>query len=95
MSTTGKSLEARGVDLSSIRNRNEHRVAAVLNSALGDAHCHPDPLDIQDMYALALNLLPARYIQKGTIVLREKVTGKDIEEAVRQAIEAVSQQPKY
>jgi hypothetical protein len=55
----------------------------------------PDTIDIQDMYALALNKLPARYIQEGTIVLNEPVTDTEVELAVKRAIQTVREKPNH
>ncbi len=82
--------------LGTIKNKNETRVARKLSSALGEfPDYRPDPLDIQDIFALALNLLPPRYKQKGTIVLSESVQEKEIMNALRAAIQKVRANPKY
>ncbi len=78
-----------------IRNRNEARV---LKSVEGYLEQNPQirftPKDVQDSYALALNMLPPRYAQIGTIVLRDPVRESDIEEAVSKAIARVISVPK-
>ena len=53
----------------------------------------PEALDIQDIYALALNGLPPRYVQDGTIVFNEPVKRSDIENAVKVAVEKVRKSP--
>jgi len=53
----------------------------------------PEALDVQDIYALALNSLPPRYVQDGTIVFNEPVKRSDIEYAVRKAVEKVRKSP--
>ena len=55
---------------------------------------HLTEKDYQDIYALALNRLPARYCQKGTIVVGEPVREADVEEAVRDAFDTVIRRPK-
>ncbi len=50
--------------------------------------------DLQDVYALALNKLPAKYAHKGTIVMNGQVFHKDIEIAIENAIETVFNNPK-
>ncbi|GFK94905.1 hypothetical protein NNJEOMEG_02753 [Fundidesulfovibrio magnetotacticus] len=88
-------LAARGVDLSSIRNKNEGRVARILEEILGEEAEPLDSLDIQDIYALALNLLPARYRQQGSIVLSEPVKDAHIESAIRRAMRSVKERPGH
>jgi hypothetical protein len=84
-----------GVDLSGIRNRNEARVAAQMAEVLQDDYQDYilDPLDIEDIYALALNLLPARYTQRGSIVLHKKPTDHEVRETIRDAADKVLQNP--
>jgi hypothetical protein len=84
-----------GVDLSRTRNRNEIRVVKAIRTVLGEPPVYtPDPKDIQDIYALALNALPPRYAQHGTIVLRDPVRDEQILEAVRDAFIRVMEHPK-
>lgn len=78
-----------------IRNRNETRVLKALETYLEqNPQIRFGPKDVQDSYALALNMLPPRYVQVGTIVLRDPVRESDIEDAVRQAIAKVVSMPK-
>jgi hypothetical protein len=53
----------------------------------------PDTLDLQDIYALALNSLPPHYVQEFSIVLQEKTHHEQIKAAIREAIEKVKKQP--
>lgn len=86
--------EVNGVDLTRIRNRNERRVIARMKTLLAEyGDYEPDILAIQDIYALALNLLPARYTQQFTIVLQDPVDDAAVENAVRKAIEKVRANP--
>ena len=86
--------EVRGVDLTRIRNRNERRVISHMKTLLAEySDYEPDILAIQDVYALALNLLPARYTQQFTIVLQDPVDEAAVESAVRKAIEQVRANP--
>lgn len=78
-----------------IINRNELRVIKEIR------HLHEQgstpPLsckDWQDVYALALNSLPPRYVQSGTIVLRDPVLKQSVTKAVQDAITFVHSQPK-
>jgi hypothetical protein len=87
-------LLVNGVDLTKIRNKNEVRVARLLEITLAeDKEFTPDPLDIQDIYALTLNLLPSRYRQLGSIVLSEPVKDVHIESAIRRAMRTVRERP--
>ena len=94
-----KHLHARytlkGLDLFNTRNRNEKRVILHLKELLEkpDAPYLIDD-EIFDIYAFALNKLPARYAQTGTIILRDPVTKEDIEDAVAEAIKHVISNPK-
>lgn len=85
-----------GVSLFSIRNRLELRVIAAMERVLPEFPDYiPQELDIEDIYALALNSLPARYAQTGSIVLREPVSEGMLEDAVRSAVETVRERPNY
>lgn len=94
--TTLASQKLQGVDLTRVYNRNEKRVLQVMErifAAVDD--WDPEALDIQDVYALALNSLPPRYVQDGTIVFNESVRNAEIEQAVRRAVEKVRKKPNY
>ena len=85
-----------GVSLAKIRNKNEKRVIALMPEVLGTFTDYtPEIMDIEDIYALALNNLPSRYIQKGSIVLKEEVKNEVIREQIRSAVMVVSERPKY
>jgi len=89
-------LEIRGITMDAIRNKNEQRVATLLAQMLDEESGYtPDPLDIQDIYALSLNLLPSRYRQSGTIVLSEPVKDAHIISAIRRALRTVRERPNY
>jgi hypothetical protein len=79
-----------------IRNRNELRVIKLLGEILQE---HPDyspePLDIEDIYALTLNKLPAHYVQEGSIVLHDPVDDTTIRDSLRKAVQSVRQRPNY
>ena len=84
-----------GGDLYHVRNRNEHRVAQCLRDEierLGLTDLPPGA--IENAYALALNQLPARYTQKGTIVLQDPVKQPTIEETVSRSVKHVLENPK-
>lgn len=87
--------EIRGVDLSKIRNRNEKRVIDLIPQILDDYYDDYifDPLDIEDIYALSLNLLPARYVQHGSIILSDRLSDYEIKSKVRDAVERVLDNP--
>ena len=83
-----------GADLSQIRNRNERRVISHLPAILGEyPDFEPDVVAIQDIYALALNLLPARYTQRFSIVLKEPVSDEAVRQAVRESVVRVMNNP--
>lgn len=87
-------LKLQFVDLSRIYNKNEKRVVLAMEkflSAMED--WEPEGLDVQDIYALALNSLPPRYVQDGTIVFNEPVKRADIEKAVEDAVNKVKTSP--
>lgn len=82
------------IDLHRIRNHNETRVVALLEEVLDK---HPDlertRFNVEDVYALALNLLPARYRQNGSRVWKETVSDPMIRDAIKRAIILVKGQP--
>lgn len=87
-------LKFRFVDLSRIYNKNEKRVVVAMEKYLDTIKdWEPEALDIQDIYALALNSLPPRYVQDGTIVFNDPVKGADIENAVKVAVDKVKNAP--
>ncbi|MGK5095089.1 late competence development ComFB family protein [Deltaproteobacteria bacterium TL4] len=84
------------VSVYKIRNRNEVRVVDLMPRVLEEFfEAEPDPLDIEDIYALVLNKLPPRYVQMGSIVLREDVSDHEIIEAVKSAAMTVISNPKH
>ncbi|GFM34364.1 late competence development ComFB family protein [Desulfovibrio subterraneus] len=84
------------INVSEIRNRNEVRVIKMIQKVMSEPPGYqPDELSLQDIYALALNSLPPRYTQAGTIVLRDPVKDEDVLAAVRKAFAIVVQNPKY
>lgn len=84
------------VSVKHVRNRNEMRVIALLPVVLEEfVGYHPDSLDIEDIYALALNSLPARYVQSTSIILSEPVSDEDIASEIRKAIRIVEENPKH
>jgi hypothetical protein len=90
-----KELIFRSVDLSRIINRNEDRVIKAMEMILGEVDWQPEPLDIQDIYALSLNRLPPRYVQEGTIVFNEPIRNRELEDVVREAVTKVRNNPNY
>ncbi len=79
-----------------IRNRNEPRVLKHLRIILKEYPDYlPDTLDIQDIYALTLNKLPAHYVQQGSIVLHERVDDTMIRDCIREAIQKVRERPNH
>jgi hypothetical protein len=84
------------VSLYGIRNRNELKVIESLDPVLREfPDFHPNTLDIQDIYALALNKLPPQYKQEASIVLGESVDRETLQQAIREAVEKVRANPNY
>lgn len=81
--------------LHQIRNRNEERVFQFMPSVIEGLDYEPESLDIQDIYALALNKLPPHYVQETAIVLREQVDEDTIRVAIREAVEQVKTSPNH
>lgn len=80
----------RGINMNNIRNRNELRVIKELPKILEEyPDYEPNIIDIQDIYALSLNLLPAFYTQEFTIVLKRTIDDQSVQDAVRQAVKIV------
>jgi len=77
-----------------IRNRNEVRVVKVLPDVLMEfPDYRPDTLNLQDIYALALNKLPPHYVQEISIIMQEPIEDNAVREAVREAIAMVRANP--
>ena len=84
-----------GVDVTDVRNRNESRIVEKMREALEQKGAPElSPQSVRDAYALALNLLPARYKQSGTIILREPIRESHLDDAVSRALKQVMQKPK-
>ncbi|MUM77958.1 competence protein ComFB [Pseudodesulfovibrio sp. F-1] len=88
-------LNVSGFDLSRIRNRNEKRVAKLMPEILDQYYEDYafEQLDIEDIYALALNLLPARYVQRGSIIISDRISDFVIKSKIREATERVLKHP--
>lgn len=84
-----------GVDVSKIKNRNEKRLVRLIPEILENEYADYlfESLDIEDIYALALNKLPARYAQKGTILLSEPLSEDDMRNCIRESIDRVLDNP--
>ena len=84
------------ISLYHIRNRNELRVIRHLHDIMKEyPDYRADTLDIQDIYALTLNKLPAHYVQEASVVLHEPVDDTTIRDSIREAIQSVRQRPNY
>ena len=83
-----------GIGLERIQNRNERKVreAMVRLFSTVSAELLTDQ-DRCDIYALALNILPAAYAQPGTIVLGS-ITDELADQAVLSAYDSVVTNPK-
>lgn len=84
-----------GICFIEITNRNEARVIKEIQQLIKQKETPPlSHKDWQDVYALALNSIPPRYVQSGTIVLRDPVLKQSIAKAVSDAMVFVHSQPK-
>jgi hypothetical protein len=85
---------ALGLDFHSIRNKNEDRVINLIPEVLAE---FPDfrftRTDIEDIYALTLNMLPARYVQAVTLVIDEPITDETVRLMLREAVRTVRARP--
>lgn len=88
-------MTVKGVELGKIRNRNEKRVAQLMAEILDQYYGDYifEQLDIEDIYALTLNLLPARYVQRGSIILSDRLSDFVIKSKIREATERVLENP--
>lgn len=85
------------ISLEKVRNRQEARVVTAMRTLLPQAEdfcgCR---LCVEDVYAIALNALPAHYVQSGSMVLRkEPPSVQDIERAVGDALDKVRVRPNH
>ncbi len=84
------------VDFPAIRNKNEDRVIALMPDVLAE---FPDfgrnQTNIEDVYALTLNMLPARYAQAVSLVFDEPVTDETIRLMLREAVRTVRTRPNF
>jgi competence protein ComFB len=89
-----------GNDLFDIVNYNEPMVLEVMRELYGedDEACRCN-LCVEDVFALALNALPARYIQPTSLraysVSEHFIDRKEILAAVRHAMQTVGESPKH
>jgi hypothetical protein len=85
---------ALGMDFHAIRNRNEDRVIALMGEVLAEfPDFDPQRTDVEDIYALTLNMLPARYVQAVTLVIDEPVTDAMVRTMLREAVHTVRARP--
>lgn len=82
------------IDFHAIRNKNEDRVIALMGEVLDEfPDFSPSRGDVEDIYALSLNMLPARYVQRVTLVIDEPVTDAMIRLMLREAVRTVRHRP--
>lgn len=83
------------MDVSCVKNRNEAAVAQCMREELA---ARPElnftKKMLHDVYAYALNAIPARYAHDGTIVLGNRPNKDDIAKIVHESIELVLHHPK-
>lgn len=87
----------RGIPLGNVRNRNEVRVVNALTEMVADkAGFCACRVCTEDVFALALNRLPPHYVQRASILLRNKgVSDREIREAVEAAMEQIGLHPNH
>lgn len=84
------------VDFDRIRNRNEQRVVMLMAEVLEEfKNFEPNVTDLEDIYALTLNSLSARYVQSITLVMTEPVVDGEIREVLRNVIITVIMRPNH
>jgi len=89
-------IKGKAVDFERIRNRNELRVINLLEGVLDEFPLFsPNVTDIEDIYALTLNRLPARYVQPVTLVITEPVDDEAISEVIRNVVITVIMRPNH
>ena len=85
---------ALGLDFHSIRNGNEERVINLIPMVLEEfPEFVATRTDIEDVYALTLNMLPARYVQAVTLIMDEPVTDETVRLMLREAVRTVRARP--
>jgi len=86
----------RSVSLHGIRNKYEQKVIENMEDVLHEfPDYQPNTLDIQDIYALALNKLPPHYKQETSIVLSGSLDKEKARQALREAVERVRENPNH
>jgi hypothetical protein len=86
----------KSVSLHRIRNKYEQKVIENMDAVLREfPDYQPNTLDIQDIYALALNKLPPYYKQETSIVLSGSLDKQKAQQAIREAVERVRENPNY
>lgn len=81
-------------DFDLVFNRNEGRVICTIHAIIEKEGVCVTRKDIQDIFALSMNRIPAHYVHRGTIVLNSPVSQEDIKEVVRDSMTQVLNQTK-
>lgn len=82
------------ISLFEIRNKIETYVVKAMQKLIPEyGNNHFDRLDIEDIYALTLNSLPAKYVQPNSLALDSNINSQEVESAVIHAIEKVKSNP--
>lgn len=88
--------ESFNVDLSDVRNAWEVKVIKCMNELLPE---FPEfdfcTICIQDVYALSMNQISPKYVQRGTVLLRKEYTEADLKDIVESSIERVLKNPNH
>lgn len=89
-----KKRKLRDISLESIRNANELKVINQMDSVINQITDYElRRVDIEDIYALALNFLPPRYVQPGSYPEDDDITDEDVCGAIEEAIRRVVSNP--
>lgn len=85
------------ISLDHVRNRHEIIVLGVMREKLpGEKDFCGCNLCLEDVYAVAMNTLPAHYVQRSSIILnKEPPSDADIARTVEDAIDKVKVRPNH
>ena len=83
----------------SITNRNEKKVLTALENFFEESehielYHQLTRKDLQDIYALTLNQLPARYAHSSTIIVNDPVNSAKISDTIASVVQTIINNPK-
>ncbi len=89
-------LYARGYSMGHMRNRNEFLVAKAMEEVIPEyspiCEC---AMCVEDIFALSLNSLPAKYQHSMSIDIHKKATYEEVCKKVKESVELVRKKPKH